>query len=162
MSNIHTNSWKVRSPGKARVRAPSRGADALRGLLFAARVLAARAPAARSSTEALGRWPSEKQRVLRHLADRGPRPVVELPLGWLVARQYSRALVDDLVKAGLVETQSGEKLPTTVVITVEGRNVLRGTARSDFGVLALEHTTLSADELEQATAVLAEVARAIA
>jgi DNA-binding MarR family transcriptional regulator len=99
--------------------------------------------------------------VLRHLADRGARSIVELPLGWLVARQYARALVDDLVKAGLVETSSGEGLPSTVAITVDGRAVLRAAARGDLGVHALEHTTVTAEELEQATAVLAEVTRVI-
>jgi len=47
-----------------------------------------------------------------------------------------------------------------VAITASGRSILQASAR-DVGLLALEHSGLTAGQLEQATAVLAEVTRAM-
>ena len=161
MSNRQTNTWRARASSSARSRLASRGPVALRGLLVAARVLVARLATTQGHADSLGRWASDKRRVLRYLAERGPRAIVELPLGWLAASQYARAVIDDLVRAELVEVRSEARRPAMVAITATGRSMLQASAR-DVGLLALEHSGLTADQLEQATAVLADVTRAMA
>lgn len=160
MSNRQTNTWRARASSSARSRLASRGPVALRGLLVAARVLVARLPTTQGHADNLGRWASDKRRVLRYLAERGPRALVELPLGSLAASQYARVVIDELVRAELVEVCSEARRPAMVAITAAGRSMLQASAR-DVGLLALEHSSLTAEQLEQATAVLAEVTRAI-
>jgi DNA-binding MarR family transcriptional regulator len=160
MSNRQTNTWRARASSSARSRLPSRGPVALRGLLVAARVLVARLATTQGSADSLGRWASDKRRVLRYLAERGPRPIVELPLGWLAASHYAQAVIADLVRAELVEVRSEARRPAMVAITASGRSMLQASAR-DVGLVALEHSGLTAGQLEQATAVLAEVTRAM-
>ena len=159
MSNRQTNTWRARASSSARSRLASRGPVGLRGLLVAARVLVARLATTQGHADSLGRWASDKRRVLRYLAERGPRAIVELPLGWLAASQYARAVIADLERAELVEVGSARR-PAMVAITAAGRSMLQASAR-DVGLLALEHSSLTADQLEQAAAVLAEVTRAM-
>jgi hypothetical protein len=165
MSNRNTKTHRVRATARrSSLGTPSRGRAALRALLVATRMLAMRAPAPSGHGPALGRWAGDKRRMLAALAQRGPRALVELPVGAAVAARYARELVADLVAAGLVESIPATRpgVPATLAITDRGQAALHDTSKADVELLALEHTTLSAEDLDQAAAVIVEITRAIA